>query len=97
MQDITKTMQKYLSDKEVESDFRIKFREFVIEHQGRIIASEQSVVNFILSQRKQDREAIREWAESKKVWRAENKSEAEVERKRLLTDLLSFLDGLERE
>ena len=50
--------------------------------------------NFILSQRKQDREAIRQWTE-KKIYEIE-----EIDEKKccaILPDLLSFLNGLEGE
>lgn len=104
-------MQKYLSDKTVEKEFEEKFYPQFFPNEGDAEYWEEKthwkeVKKFILSQRQKDREAIREGIGNFTVYyrskyspdcsREETEKEKSTEMIEL-TDLLSFLDGLEGE
>lgn len=97
---------QYKTDKEVEKEFedisQKSMWELVPNTPRKIMIEDKEMQrvftqqkNFILSQRQQDREAIREWAENNKM--TDTNSPEENDYILRLTDLLSFLDGLEEE
>lgn len=96
-------MPKYLSDKKIEKEFIDRCREWNLAISPNISWEELSI-NFILFQRHQDREAIKEWTTNARQelsvikWRGNYELNVmKASYNQALTDSLSFLDGLEGE